>query len=68
MFCNGNFRSKKHILVFSEAKKPFGDVIHPLFNNGDEDEAMAAVRVLMEAPPEIQILAVQLINLIEEEA
>ncbi|MBC5745914.1 hypothetical protein FMM74_020760 [Lachnospiraceae bacterium MD308] len=33
---------------------------------GDEDEAVAAVQVLMDAPPEIQILAVQLINLIEE--
>lgn len=32
---------------------------------GDEDEAAAAVRVLMDAPPEIQILAAQLISLIE---
>lgn len=35
---------------------------------GDEDEAAAAVQVLMEAPPEIQILAAQLISLIEEVA
>jgi len=41
-----------------------------LFNTiyGDEDEAMAAVRVIMDAPPEIQILAIQLINYIEEVA
>ena len=32
---------------------------------GDEDEAAAAVQVLMDAPPEIQILAAQLISLIE---
>lgn len=41
-----------------------------LFNTiyGDEDEAMAAVHVIMDAPPEIQILAIQLINYIEEVA
>ena len=32
----------------------------------DEDEATAALQVLLDAPPEIQILAVQLIELIEE--
>ena len=32
---------------------------------GDEDEAAAAVQVLMDAPPEIQILAAQLISLIK---
>lgn len=35
---------------------------------GDEDEAAAAVQVLMDAPPEIQILAAQLISLIKEVA
>lgn len=42
----------------------------PLFKRiyGDEDEAAAAVHVLMDAPPEIQILAVQLISLIKEVA
>ncbi len=35
---------------------------------GDEDEAAAAVQVLMDAPPEIQILVAQLISLIEEVA
>jgi len=33
---------------------------------GDEDEAAAAVQVLMDAPPEIQIVAAQLISLIKE--
>ena len=33
----------------------------------DEDEAMAAIRILVEAPPEIKILTTRLINLIEEE-
>lgn len=33
---------------------------------GDDDEAAAAMQVLMDAPPEIQIIAVQLISLIEE--
>jgi len=33
----------------------------------DIDEAAAAIQVLLDAPPEIQILATQLIGLIEEE-
>ncbi len=33
---------------------------------GDEDTAAAAANVLMDAPPEIQILAVQLIDIIKE--
>lgn len=33
---------------------------------GDEDTAGAAMEIINEAPPEIQILAIQLINLIEE--
>lgn len=33
----------------------------------DEDTAEAAAEIIQEAPPEIQILAIQLINLIEEE-
>lgn len=33
----------------------------------DTDEAAAAIQVLLDAPPEIQILATQLIGLIEEE-
>ena len=35
---------------------------------GDEDTALAAAEIIREAPPEIQILAIQLINLIEEVA
>lgn len=35
---------------------------------GDEDTAAAAAEIIREAPPEIQILAVQLINIIEEVA
>ena len=35
---------------------------------GDEDTAGAAMEIIKEAPPEIQILAVQLMNLIEEAA
>lgn len=34
----------------------------------DEDTAAAAVAIIREAPPEIQILAVQLINIIKEVA
>ncbi len=33
---------------------------------GDEDTAAAAAAIIREAPPEIQILAVQLINIIKE--
>lgn len=35
---------------------------------GDEDTAIAVAEIIKESPPEIQILAVQLINLIEEVA
>lgn len=35
---------------------------------GDEDSAVAAVDIIRNAPPEIQILAVQLINIIKEVA
>lgn len=35
---------------------------------GNDDEAAAAARVLMDAPPEIQIIAAQLISFIEEVA
>ena len=35
---------------------------------GDEDTTAAAVTIIREAPPEIQILAVQLINIIKEVA
>lgn len=35
---------------------------------GDEDTAVAAVDIIRNAPPEIQILAVQLINIIKEVA
>lgn len=32
----------------------------------DEDTAVAAAEIIKKAPPEIQILAIQLINIIEE--
>lgn len=35
---------------------------------GDEDTALAAVEIIRESPPEIQILAIQLMNIIEEVA
>ena len=35
---------------------------------GDEDTAVAAATIIRESPPEIQLLAVQLINLIKEVA
>ncbi len=35
---------------------------------GDEDTTIAAVKIINEAPPEIQILAVQLLDLIKEVA
>lgn len=34
---------------------------------GDEDTAMAAAAIIQDAPPEIQILAVQVMNMIEKE-
>ena len=34
---------------------------------GDEDTAAAAVEIIRDAPPEIQILAVQLINVLKED-
>lgn len=34
---------------------------------GDEDTAVAAMDILCEAPPEIQILALQILHLIEKE-
>ncbi len=33
---------------------------------GDEDTAIAAAEVIREAPPEIQVLAIQLMDIIEE--
>lgn len=33
----------------------------------DEDTVLAAAEIIREAPPEIQILAIQLMNIIEEE-
>lgn len=35
---------------------------------GDEDTAIAAAEIIMEAPPEIQILVIQLMNIIGEVA
>ena len=35
---------------------------------GDEDTATAAIEIIIDAPPEIQILAVQLMKIIEEAA
>ena len=35
---------------------------------GDEDTVRAAAEIIQEAPPEIQILAIQLISIIEEVA
>lgn len=33
---------------------------------GNDDTALAAAEIIREAPPEIQILAIQLMNIIEE--
>ena len=41
------------------------NLFHTIYS--DEDEAMAAIRILVEAPTEIKILTTRLINLIEEE-
>lgn len=35
---------------------------------GDEDTAVAAAEIIMEAPPEIQILAIQVMDIIKEVA
>lgn len=40
------------------------DLLKKIF--GDEDTAVAAAEIIREAPPEIQILAMQLMNIIEE--
>ena len=63
-------RPGKHIPPYERRNIEFSEEDLNLFNtiDGDEDEAMAAVRVIMDAPPEIQILAIQLINYIEEVA
>ena len=45
----------------------FGDNDHFILNKvfGDDDTAHAAARIIQDAPPEIQILAVQLLKTIE---
>lgn len=35
---------------------------------GDEDTVLAAAEIIRDAPPEIQVLAIQLMNMIEEAA
>lgn len=53
-------------LVHVEFDETDWNVLRTVF--GDEDTASAAAEIIMEAPPEIQILAIQLINIIEEVA
>lgn len=60
----GPHRHRHHrYLQFDEADRALFEAIY-----GNEDDAAAAMQVILDAPPEIQILAVQLIQLLEKEA
>lgn len=53
-------------LVKIEFESGDGALLNEIF--GDEDTVAAAVEIIKDAPPEIQILAVQLMKIIEEVA
>ena len=55
---------ERRILMHIEFENEDWEVLREIFK--DEDTATAAVGVLMDAPPEIQILAVQLMDIIKE--
>lgn len=55
---------ERKALINVEFDKKDWELLKDIF--GDEDTAAAAAQIVKEAPPEIQILAIQLINMIEE--
>ncbi len=54
---------RKKLLEIEFSEKDF-IVLRDVF--GDEDTAEAAAEIIRDAPPEIQILAIQIMNIIEE--
>jgi len=57
---------ERKAMVHVEYDEQDWELLRDIF--GDEDTATAAAAIIREAPPEIQILAVQLINIIKEVA
>lgn len=57
---------ERKAMVHVEYDEQDWELLRDIF--GDEDTAAAAAAIIQEAPPEIQILAVQLINIIKEVA
>ena len=57
---------ERRVLMHLEFDEGDWNILREVF--GDEDTAVAAAQIIREAPPEIQILAVQLMNIIEEVA
>lgn len=71
--CHMTYEHKRHIppherktMVHMEFDEKDWMLLEKVF--GDADTTAAAVNVIREAPPEIQILAVQLIDIIKEVA
>ena len=56
---------ERKALIHIEYDEQDRDLFKTVF--GDEDTATAAAEIIREAPPEIQILAIQLVNMIKEE-
>lgn len=54
---------ERKALIHIEFDEADWDLLHEIFR--DEDTAMAAMDIIKEAPPEIQIIVVQLMNLIK---
>lgn len=57
---------ERHALMRIEFDEADLELLNKVF--GDEDTAQAAMQIIMDAPPEIQILGVQLMNIIKEVA
>lgn len=57
---------ERRTLIHVEFNKEDWSLMQEIF--GDEDTAAAAVTIIREAPPEVQILAVQLLDFIKEVA
>lgn len=57
---------ERNALIHIEFEDSDWDLLRKIFE--DEDTAMAAVEIISNSPPEIQVLAIQLIYLIKEAA
>lgn len=55
---------ERKALMHVEFDKKDWELLKDIF--GDEDTAAAAAQIVREAPPEIQVLVIQLLNMIEE--